>query len=48
MARKRRTGKTGSEWRRIFAEVAKRCAVEAKRRGVKYQECIRQELARYR
>jgi hypothetical protein len=46
--RRRRTSRSGREWRRIFAEVAKRCAVEAKRRGIRYQDCIRQELARYR
>ena len=48
MARKRRTGKSGSEWKRIFAEAAKKCTAEAKRTGIRYQDCIRQELAKYR
>ena len=48
MARRRKTGKSGHEWRRVFAEVAKKCAAEAKRRGSRYQDCIRQELARYK
>ena len=48
MARRRKTGITGSEWRRIFAAAAKECAAEAKRTGIRYQDCIRQKLARYK
>jgi hypothetical protein len=48
MARRRKTGITGSEWRRIFATVAKECAAESKRTGIRYQDCIRQKLAKYR
>jgi len=48
MARKRVTGKSGAEWRRIFAEAARKCSVEAKRRGIRFQDCVRQELARYK
>jgi len=45
---KRKTGKSGSEWKRTFAQVAKYCSEQAKRTGVRYQDCIRQELAKYR
>jgi hypothetical protein len=48
MARRRKTGKSGHEWRRIFAEAAKKCSAEAKRTGIRYQDCIRQELAKYK
>ena len=48
MTKRKRTGLSGSEWKRIFAEVARKCAVEAKRSGIRYQDCIRQELAKYR
>jgi hypothetical protein len=48
MARIRKTGRTKSEWRRIFADVAKKCSAEAKRRGIRYQDCVRQELASYK
>jgi hypothetical protein len=48
MARTRRGGKTRNEWRRIFADVAKKCSIEAKRRGIRYQDCVRRELARYK
>jgi hypothetical protein len=48
MARKRKTGYTVSEWRKIFAEAAKYCSEEAKRKGIRFQDCVRQYLARYR
>jgi len=44
MARKRRTSYTASEWRRKFAEAARICRVEAKRRGIRFQDCIREKL----
>jgi len=45
-AMRKKTGLTKSEWRRIFAEVAKFCSVEAKRRGIRYQDCVKAELAK--
>jgi len=47
MARKRKTTKSGTEWRRVFAEAARRCREEAKRRGIKFQECVREELRKH-
>jgi hypothetical protein len=46
MTRKGKTGITGSEWRRIFAAAAKECAAESKRTGIRYQDCIKQKLAK--
>jgi len=46
MARKKKTGTTRTEWRRIFAAAAKECAAESKRTGIRYQDCIRQKLAK--
>jgi hypothetical protein len=35
-----KTGYTAQEWRKKFAEAAKYCAEQAKRRGIRYQDCI--------
>jgi hypothetical protein len=48
MSRRRKTGYAGTEWRRIFAQVARECSLEAKRRGVRFQDCVRERLARHR
>jgi hypothetical protein len=48
MTRRRKTRYTGTEWRGIFAQVAKECSEEAKRRGIRFQDCVRERLARYR
>ena len=45
MARKRKTGYTVSEWRKKFAEAAKYCSEYAKRRGIRFQDCVRDYLA---
>jgi hypothetical protein len=46
MARRRKTRYTGQEWRRKFGEAAKYCSEEAKRRGIRFQDCVREYLAR--
>jgi len=48
MARKRKTGLSSSEWRSIFARVARECSEEAKRKGVRFQDCVRQKLIAYK
>ena len=48
MARKRKTGLSGQEWKRVFAEAAKYCSEQAKRTGVRYQDCIRSYLAKFK
>jgi hypothetical protein len=47
-SRRRKTTYQGAEWRRIFAQVAKECSMEAKRRGIRFQDCVRERLTRYR
>jgi hypothetical protein len=47
MARRRKTGLAGPEWRRIFAQAAKYCSEEAKRRGIRFQDCVRDYLKRH-
>jgi len=44
MARKRKTTYAQSEWRRKFAEVVEVCKEEARRKGVRFQDCIRSHL----
>jgi len=44
MARKRKTGESAAAWRRKFAEVARECSVEAKKKGIRFQDCIKQKL----
>jgi len=46
MARMRKTGYSGPEWRKIFAEAAKYCA-RNKAPGERIQDCIRRYLAQY-
>ena len=48
MARKRKTKASRSEWSRIFATVSRKCSAEARRRGIKFQKCVAEELAKYR
>lgn len=44
MARKRKTGYAQSEWRRKFAEAVRLCKEEARRKGVRFQDCVRSHL----
>jgi hypothetical protein len=44
MARKRKTGYAQSEWRRKFAEAVRVCKEEARRKGVRFQDCVRSYL----
>jgi hypothetical protein len=46
--RAKKTGFAGGQWKRVFADVAKFCSAEAKRRGERFQDCVRRELQRYR
>jgi len=45
MPRKRKTGHTVSEWRKKFADAAKFCSEYAKRKGIRFQDCVRDYLA---
>ena len=44
MARRRKTGYAQSEWRRKFAEAVRVCKEEARRKGVRFQDCVRSYL----
>ena len=45
-ATKRKSKYTAVEWKKIFSEVAKFCSAEAKRTGIRFQDCVKAELAR--
>jgi len=47
VARRRKTGLAGPEWKRLFAEAAKYCSEEAKRKGIRFQDCVREYLKRH-
>jgi hypothetical protein len=47
MTRKRKSKFTATEWRRLFAEAAKYCSEYAKRRGIRFQDCIKQYLKKF-
>ena len=40
----RKTGHSGSAWRRHFASVAHKCAKLAREGKIRYQDCIKREL----
>ncbi len=48
MARKRKTRLSSSEWRNIFTRAARECSEEAKRKGIRFQDCVRQKLIAYK
>jgi len=49
MARKRisKTGLTREEWKQKFRQAVYACRTEARRRGIRFQDCIREKLKHY-
>jgi len=47
-SKKGKTGLSRPEWQKIFKQSVEVCRERAKKEGIRFQDCMREELSKYR